>query len=124
MRGTLLALQQHPRAPQNSALGLCCGAATTAMTAALGAPNIVTWRSFSAPLPPSRQLSSARFCGVFPGDGFSSRFEDSILQGCIPVVVQDSVDSPFERFLDYDSFVVRVAEEDIPRLIQILQVGP
>lgn len=33
-------------------------------------------------------LSQSRFCGVFPGDGWSGRMEDSILHGCIPVIVQ------------------------------------
>lgn len=36
------------------------------------------------------QLASSQFCGVFPGDGFSSRFADSVLQGCIPVIIQVS----------------------------------
>lgn len=33
-------------------------------------------------------LSHSRFCGVFPGDGWSGRMEDSVLQGCIPVIIQ------------------------------------
>ena len=33
-------------------------------------------------------LSSSLFCGVLPGDGWSGRMEDSVLQGCIPVVIQ------------------------------------
>lgn len=33
-------------------------------------------------------LASSMFCGVMPGDGWSGRMEDSILQGCIPVVIQ------------------------------------
>lgn len=35
-----------------------------------------------------RELASSIFCGVLPGDGWSGRMEDSILQGCIPVVIQ------------------------------------
>lgn len=34
------------------------------------------------------ELASSVFCGVMPGDGWSGRMEDSILQGCIPVVIQ------------------------------------
>lgn len=34
------------------------------------------------------ELSRSVFCGVFPGDGWSGRMEDSILQGCIPVIIQ------------------------------------
>ena len=33
-------------------------------------------------------LASSVFCGVMPGDGWSGRMEDNILQGCIPVVIQ------------------------------------
>lgn len=33
-------------------------------------------------------LSKSQFCGVFPGDGWSGRMEDSILNGCIPVIIQ------------------------------------
>ncbi|GJP82280.1 hypothetical protein CLOP_g12515 [Closterium sp. NIES-67] len=67
------------------------------------------------------QLSQSRFCGVLPGDGFSARMEDSLLHGCIPVIVQDGIELPFENFLDYPSFTVRVAEAHIPNLVTILQ---
>lgn len=33
-------------------------------------------------------IASSIFCGVMPGDGWSGRMEDSILQGCIPVIIQ------------------------------------
>lgn len=33
-------------------------------------------------------IASSIFCGVFPGDGWSGRMEDSILQGCVPVIIQ------------------------------------
>lgn len=33
-------------------------------------------------------LSRSVFCGVLPGDGWSGRIEDSIQQGCIPVIIQ------------------------------------
>jgi hypothetical protein len=36
------------------------------------------------------ELSKSRFCGVLPGDGWSGRLEDSIIQGCIPVIIQVS----------------------------------
>jgi len=34
------------------------------------------------------ELASSVFCGVLPGDGWSGRMEDSMLQGCIPVIIQ------------------------------------
>ncbi|KAJ7243809.1 hypothetical protein O6H91_Y433300 [Diphasiastrum complanatum] len=67
------------------------------------------------------ELSQSRFCGVLPGDGWSGRMEDSILHGCIPVIIQDGIHLPFENMLEYDKFAVRVAEDDVPHLISILR---
>lgn len=36
----------------------------------------------------SDELARSKFCGVFPGDGWSGRMEDSVLHGCIPVIIQ------------------------------------
>ncbi|ONH95379.1 hypothetical protein PRUPE_7G067200 [Prunus persica] len=66
-------------------------------------------------------LASSIFCGVFPGDGWSGRMEDSILQGCIPVVIQDGIFLPYENVLNYDSYAVRIREDEIPDLINILR---
>ncbi|KAK2995767.1 hypothetical protein RJ640_010743, partial [Escallonia rubra] len=66
-------------------------------------------------------LASSIFCGVVPGDGWSGRIEDSVLQGCIPVVIQDGIYLPYENVLNYDSFAVRIREDEIPMLISILR---
>lgn len=68
----------------------------------------------------AEDLAISKFCGVLPGDGWSGRMEDSILHGCIPVVIQDGIHLPYENVLHYDSFVVRLAEKDIPQLVEIL----
>ncbi|GMP86937.1 hypothetical protein CsSME_00039515 [Camellia sinensis var. sinensis] len=47
--------------------------------------------------------------------------EDSILQGCIPVVIQDGIYLPYENVLNYESFSVRIREDEIPDLIKILR---
>ncbi|GAB2261464.1 hypothetical protein Droror1_Dr00002461 [Drosera rotundifolia] len=66
-------------------------------------------------------LAASLFCGVLPGDGWSGRFEDSVLQGCIPVVIQDGIFLPYENVLNYNSFAVRIREEEIPNMIKILR---
>ncbi|XP_004307567.1 PREDICTED: uncharacterized protein LOC101304329 [Fragaria vesca subsp. vesca] len=66
-------------------------------------------------------IASSIFCGVFPGDGWSGRMEDSILQGCIPVVIQDGIFLPYENVLNYESFAVRIREDEISNLINILR---
>ncbi|MCI18247.1 exostosin family protein [Trifolium medium] len=48
--------------------------------------------------------------------------EDSVLQGCIPVVIQDGIFLPYENVLNYDSFAVRISEDEIPNMIKILRV--
>ncbi|CAM6091825.1 unnamed protein product [Calypogeia fissa] len=67
------------------------------------------------------ELSRSRFCGVFPGDGWSSRMEDSILHGCIPVIIQDGIRLPFEDVLDYSAFTIRIAENELPDMVRILR---
>ncbi|KAL9252050.1 putative glucuronoxylan glucuronosyltransferase F8H [Drosera capensis] len=66
-------------------------------------------------------LAASLFCGVLPGDGWSGRFEDSVLQGCTPVVIQDGIFLPYENVLNYNSFAVRIREEEIPNMIKILR---
>ncbi|WVZ55657.1 hypothetical protein U9M48_006291 [Paspalum notatum var. saurae] len=67
------------------------------------------------------ELASSVFCGVLPGDGWSGRMEDSMLQGCIPVIIQDGIFLPYENVLNYNSFAVRIQEDDIPVLINKLR---
>eukprot|EP00201_Polytomella_parva_P019453 CAMPEP_0175040528 /NCGR_PEP_ID=MMETSP0052_2-20121109/1321_1 /TAXON_ID=51329 ORGANISM="Polytomella parva, Strain SAG 63-3" /NCGR_SAMPLE_ID=MMETSP0052_2 /ASSEMBLY_ACC=CAM_ASM_000194 /LENGTH=539 /DNA_ID=CAMNT_0016302765 /DNA_START=1526 /DNA_END=3145 /DNA_ORIENTATION=+ len=61
----------------------------------------------------SHQLARSKFCAVVPGDGFSSRFEDAVVHGCIPIIIQDRVHMPFESILDIDSFSVRLSESKV-----------
>jgi hypothetical protein len=49
------------------------------------------------------ELASSIFCGVLPGDGWSGRMEDSMLQGCIPVIIQVSR-HPFRVLQVRDTF--------------------
>lgn len=54
------------------------------------------------------------------GDGFSTRIEDSMLHGCIPVIIMDKVHGVFESLFEYDRFSVRVAESSLRELPDIL----
>ena len=44
------------------------------------------------------------------GDGFSTRAEDAVLHGCLPVIIMDDVDPVFASILDWSAFSIRVAE--------------
>ena len=59
----------------------------------------------------SRDLARSEFCIVPPGgDGWSSRVDDAVRHGCIPVIIMDNVDMPFETELRYNTFAVRQLE--------------
>lgn len=68
----------------------------------------------------SAALAKSKFCFVLPGDGWSARFEDAILNGCIPLIIQDEVDLPFESIFEYEKFTLRILEKDIPNVPAIL----
>ena len=45
-----------------------------------------------------------------------------ILPSPYPLSLQDGILLPFEPFLEYDDFAVRIAERDIPNMVDILRV--
>ena len=69
-------------------------------------------------------LSRSTFCLMAPGDGFSTRMEDSVLHGCIPVVIMDNTLPSLCTLLDCGAIGVRVAEADIDRMEDILRAIP
>ena len=70
----------------------------------------------------SHDLARSEFCIVPPGgDGWSSRVDDAVRHGCIPVIIMDNVHMPFESVLDYTTFAVRVPEADVERTDEILR---
>ncbi|KAG1661030.1 hypothetical protein FOA52_005345 [Chlamydomonas sp. UWO 241] len=68
----------------------------------------------------SDMLARSKFCLVAPGDGWSGRVEDSILHGCVPVVIMDGAHVVFETILDWPQFSIKIPEADINRTIEIL----
>jgi len=66
-------------------------------------------------------MHGAIFCGAFPGDGWSGGISSAIFAGCVPVIVMDGIELPFENVLNYAAFSVRIAEADIDRLPAILK---
>ncbi|GBF90959.1 exostosin-like glycosyltransferase [Raphidocelis subcapitata] len=72
----------------------------------------------------SEQLARSVFCLVAAGDGWTSRFDDAVLHGCIPVIVIDRVVGPWGHQLRWSAFSVRVAEADAERLPELLTAIP
>jgi len=68
----------------------------------------------------------ARFCFVPRGkSGWSLRFFEVIFAGCIPVMISDKWELPFEDFLDVTRFVIKWPSTQIgPQLINYLRSLP
>ena len=72
----------------------------------------------------TEMVARSVFCLVAAGDGWTSRFDDAVLHGCIPVIVMDGVVGPWGHQLRWQAFSVRVREADIERLPEILLAIP
>ncbi|XP_031475568.1 probable arabinosyltransferase ARAD1 [Nymphaea colorata] len=61
----------------------------------------------------SQGMASSKFCLNLVGDTPSSnRLFDSIASLCIPVIISDSIELPFEDVLDYSEFCIFISESD------------
>ncbi|KAK3266018.1 hypothetical protein CYMTET_25337, partial [Cymbomonas tetramitiformis] len=69
-------------------------------------------------------MGKSVFCLSPAGAGWSHRTTLAALYGCIPVILQDDIAQPFEELLPYDRFAVRVKEEDIEELPDLLRSIP
>ena len=50
--------------------------------------------------------------------------EDAVLHGCIPVILQDGIHTPWESVLDAPTYSLRVRRADMPNLLHILRKVP
>ena len=82
------------------------------------------YRYITVTLPLQARLRSSIFCGAFPGDGWSGGVSSAVLAGCVPVIVMDGIEMPFENVLDYSSFSIRLTEAQLPQLPHLLRAVP
>jgi xylogalacturonan beta-1,3-xylosyltransferase len=70
-------------------------------------------------------MSNSVFClapeGIF---AFTPRISESIMSGCIPVIISDTFEPPFSSDIDYTEFSVRVSMSELPNLPQIIKSIP
>ena len=83
------------------------------------------------PIPESEYTNSIQnslFCLCLRGDTTSSqRLFAAIAAGCIPVIVADWIELPFQSVINYDMFTVRLAESiafNIAQMVRILRDIP
>ena len=69
-----------------------------------------------------QELVRSQFCLILPEvEGWSLRLYDAIALGCVPVVVKDSITLPYETFIDYADFLVKIPEGKKADIVEIVQ---
>ncbi|XP_021767984.1 probable glycosyltransferase At5g03795 [Chenopodium quinoa] len=72
-----------------------------------------------------QHMKSSKFCLCPMGYEVNSpRIVEAIYYECVPVIIADNFVPPFDDVLDWSAFSVTVAEEDIPKLKEILEAIP
>lgn len=72
--------------------------------------------------PYSEELLRSKFCLHVKGfEVNTARIGDALYYGCVPVIIANHYDLPFEDILNWKSFSITVATLDIPLLKKILQ---
>jgi hypothetical protein len=70
------------------------------------------------------EMTRAVFCIGAPGAGYGTRAVLGLLLGCIPVLVGDHVEPPFEAELEWPTFSVRVPDAQLDRIVDIVRAIP
>lgn len=71
-----------------------------------------------------QDMRESVFCLSPLGSGWGLRIVDAMLCGCIPVVVQDGILQPGDDVLPYHDFAVRIPEEKVDEIEEILRAIP
>merc|ERR1712003_174996 len=71
-------------------------------------------------------MGNARFCFVPKGkSAWSLRFFEALFANCVPVVLSDHWELPFEAFLDLPSFVIKWPMHAVDdKLLDVLRQTP
>mmetsp|Transcript_17896 Transcript_17896/g.50419 ORF Transcript_17896/g.50419 Transcript_17896/m.50419 type:complete len:136 (-) Transcript_17896:784-1191(-) len=72
-----------------------------------------------------QEMVRSQFCLAIPEiEGWSLRIFDAIALGCIPVLLTNQVNLPFESFLDYSEFAIKVPEDEKDGIVNTLRAIP
>lgn len=72
-----------------------------------------------------QEMKNSVFCLAPLGYAlWNFRLYEAVMLGCIPVIIADNIELPFESVIDYRSFTVKILETQVVHLKQILQSIP
>lgn len=67
------------------------------------------------------EMASATFCLAPLGYSlWNFRFYEAIVMGCIPVIIADNIELPYEDMIDYRQFTVKILESQVTQMKDIL----
>jgi hypothetical protein len=52
------------------------------------------------------------------------RFYQAVMTRCIPVVIADDIEFPFESDINYSSFTLKLPEKDVNNILEIMRGMP
>ncbi|KAG2484066.1 hypothetical protein HYH03_017086 [Edaphochlamys debaryana] len=64
---------------------------------------------------------TSKFCLAPYGHGWGIRLTQAMQRGCVPIIMQDHVYQPYEDFMPYEDFSVRISMAIIPHMVEILR---
>ncbi|KAG2485165.1 hypothetical protein HYH03_016055 [Edaphochlamys debaryana] len=67
-----------------------------------------------------RVMRSSKFCLAPMGSGWGIRLAESMVSGCVPVIVQDHVYQALWDVLPYEDFSVRISRANLHKIVEIL----
>jgi hypothetical protein len=68
-----------------------------------------------------QELQNSKLCLAPPGYAlWTPRLTESVIVGCVPLIIGDDIELPFEWLVDYRSFAVRVSEGNAHKIEEIV----
>mmetsp|Transcript_45981 Transcript_45981/g.87742 ORF Transcript_45981/g.87742 Transcript_45981/m.87742 type:complete len:476 (-) Transcript_45981:490-1917(-) len=52
------------------------------------------------------------------------RFYQAVMTRCIPILIADDIEFPFESEIDYSQFALKIAEKDVDNIVQLMRGMP
>lgn len=68
------------------------------------------------------RVPSSEFCLHAEGNGWSSRVNDYVIMGCVPVFVNTGIVYSFEDIIPYDKLSIKVQKRDLKELPTLLRI--
>lgn len=121
-----IASQELTKLGRRTRLAFFAGAANSPVRRELvrlwGKDDQILIHQGKVPYPYSRGLLTSKFCLQVKGfEVNTARLGDSMFYGCVPVIIADYYDLPWQDILDYTKFSIVVANDDIPLLKKTLE---